>query len=115
MENQPFRKQLIYNWNEALFLNMAFFCQFSDRADFPNWLFCSTFNSLEYVYQIQTRMYILKPTYYLKLLNLAMTIFTLIITGVQQTINETCESSICFDTTCKQTFLYATLIQLGAI
>lgn len=111
MENQPFRKQLIYNWNETLFLNMAFFCQFSDRADFPNWLFCSTFNSLEYVYQIQTRMYILKPTYYLKLLNLAMTIFI----GVQQTINETCESSICFDTTCKQTFLYATLIQLGAI
>ncbi len=40
-----------------------------------------------------------------------MTIFI----GVQQTINETCESSLCLDTTCKQTFLYATLIQLGAI
>ncbi len=36
MENQPFRKQLIYNWNETLFLNMAFFCQFRDRANFHN-------------------------------------------------------------------------------
>lgn len=34
MENQPFRKQPIYNGNETLFLDMTFFDQFSERDDF---------------------------------------------------------------------------------
>ena len=34
MENQPFRKQPIYNGNETLFLDMTFFGQFNERDDF---------------------------------------------------------------------------------
>ena len=56
MENQPFRKQPIYNGNETLFLDMTFFGQFNERDDFLIGFLQYSFISVPLQYSLYTAL-----------------------------------------------------------